>query len=787
MEYLGLTANEVRERLEKYGKNEIAEKEHFSSRTLLISQFPTVINGILFVAAVFSFFLQHYLDGCFILSVILVNAITGFIQEYRAQKSLERLKEYTVPTAQVLRAGKEEKILASHLVPDDLVSISEGDRIPADGVLFEGHHIEVDESILTGESLPVIKDSRDILFMGALVTKGHGMFRVTKTGKETQFGQIAHTLSSIHSERTPLQKNLDKLGKIISFGAILVGLLTIPIGIFHAQPLLPLILVGASIGIAAIPEGLPAVVTIALAVGTHRMAKRGAIVRKMAAVETLGAVQVILVDKTGTITQNAMRVKRVWVKNKEALPQLLEACVLGNTASLIEKGNGKGFEVAGDRTDGALLLWAKEQTETPLPLDGHVLDEYVFDSETKTITTVWKRHDKRFVFVRGAPEAILEKSSLSEKEREELESQFESYAKEGLRTIAFGIKVEEHTEGTSREHLEHHLHFLGFMGLYDPPRVDVLEAIQKAKRAGIRVLMVTGDNELTALTLAKETGLIEKDEDVITGEALMKLSDLELTQLLEKISVFARTKPDQKLRIATLLQQAGYVVAVTGDGVNDALALKKSNVGISMGGESSTDVAKEASDIVLTNDSFATLIEAIEEGRTIYKNIVNAIVYLLSGNLAEISIVFFAQVFNLPFPLLPTQILWINLVTDSLPALALAVGSKDTTVLSKKPRDPKDSILSWKRVVVICVIGFGMATILLLLFTFLSHVNSHDEASTVVFNLLIYFHLLIVIVIGRHSLKKGNVFLLVTVLGLLLIQISLNYIPFTKDILHLVP
>jgi Ca2+-transporting ATPase len=781
----GLSQNDVQERLQKYGKNVVPSKTVSSALEIFYRQFPTVINGILAIAAIFSFLLHNILDGGFILAIIFVNACFGFMQEFRAQKSLEKLKDYTSPTARVIRDQKEEQILAEDLVPDDIVILSEGTRVPADGTLVEITHLEIDESILTGESLAVMKVHGETVFSGTLVTKGKGLFHVDKTGAATRFGQIATTLSTITDEITPLQKNLDQLGKILSFAALIAGLIIIPIGIFNGEKdIFALILVAVSIGIAAIPEGLPAVVTIAFSIGSHQMAKRGAIVRKMAAVETLGAIQVILVDKTGTITQNAMRVKKYWVENKASFPKLLEACVFGNTASLIEKGNGRDYEIMGDQTDGALLLWAKQQETPPEIPDAHVLDEYMFDNETKTITTVWKKQGKKYVYVRGAPESILEKSTLNQAEKKAMLEHIQTYAGEGLRIIGFAIKTESHME-TNRTHLEQGLTFLGIIGIYDPPRKEIKEAIKKARTAGIHVAMVTGDSELTALSLSKEIGLIQRDEDVVTGAELSKMTDDELAAIVLKTSIFARTQPEDKLRIATVLKDKGFVVGVTGDGVNDALALKKADVGIAMG-EGGTDVAKEASDIILTDDNFATLIKAIEEGRGIYKNITNAVLYLLSGNLAEISLVFFAAVFQLPFPLLPTQILWINLITDSLPALALATGSRDATVLHHKPRDPNAPMLDFHRTLLICLIGFSLAGFLLFLFTILLQTNSEGQSRTVVFNLLIYFHLLIVIGIGRHSLKRGNIFLILTIIIILLLQGIINAVPLFQELFHLV-
>ena len=781
----GLTTQQAQQNQVKFGKNIIETHATSSAFSIFFAQFATFINAILGLATVVSFILGNNLDAAFILAIIFINACFGFVQEFKAERALEKLKQYAAPTARVMRDGKEQQLSAAELVPEDIVVLSEGARIPADGKLLSVSNLEVDEAILTGESLSVAKNVSDSVFAGTLVIKGKAHVVIEAIGTKTRFGQIANTMADIKEERTPLQKDFDHLGKLLALIAIVIGALVIPVGLYHNHEIVPLVLVAASIAIAAIPEGLPAVITIAFAIGTHRMAKRNAIVRKMAAIETLGAIQVVLVDKTGTITQNAMKVKEQWLPNQKHLPLLLRSCVLGNTASLVEKGN-KTYEIIGDQTDGAMLLWANQHEHFPRIPDGKVLDEFVFDANTKTITTIWKQETKEYVFVRGAPESILSISKLTPLERKTAEKQFENLAGQGLRVIGFAMKEAKHIEEKNRTKLEQNLTFIGFLALYDPPRPEIKDAVAKAHAAGIHVSMVTGDNERTALTIAKEVGLIEKDEDVVTGDELETLSDDQLTSILLKTRVFARTKPEQKLRIATLLQKQGIVVGVTGDGVNDALALKKADVGISMG-KTGTDVAKEASDIILADDNFATLVKAIEEGRVIYKNIVNAIIYLLSGNLAEISLVFFATLFNLPFPLLPTQILWINLVTDSLPALALATGSKDTSVLFKKPRDPKARLLSFNRVLLILIIGLSLAEFLIMLFAYLLQSHPAIQARTGVFNGLIYLHLLMVIGLGWHSIRKGNIFLIFTIVLIAALQLLITYTPFFQKLFQLSP
>lgn len=774
----GLAPEEVQNLRTQYGENEIITKKPPSPIILFLSNFPNLLNGVLSMAAIFSFVIGDLLDSFFIFAVIIINAIFEFVQEYKAEKSIEKLKTLIRPLARVIRDGKEEQIESKNLVPGDIVILSEGDRIQADGILVKNEDIEIDESILTGESLPVGKKGNDEVYSGTLVTKGKGIFKVTKIGVLTKIGNISKTLSTTEADQTPLQKRLDSLGKIISVIAIVIAFSIIPISIAQGKELFPILLLAISISVAAVPQSLPAIITISLAIGTNRMAKKHAIVRKMPAVETLGSIQYLLVDKTGTLTQNHMQVKEVYLLQKNHETSLLRACVFGNTASLAKKGGKDLYEIIGDKTDGALLLYAQNKVNNLnlLKDGGKITDEFVFDPEEKTITTVWQEGQKRYVYVRGAPEAVLEKSKLSEKERKNATLEYEKFAKQGLRVIGFAVKEEAPEKETERKQLEKDLTFLGFIGIYDPPRKEVKEAVLKSQAAGIQTIMVTGDNELTALTIAKEVGLITKDEEVITGKELSKLSDEELKKILPHIRVFARAQPEDKLRITNALKNLGFIVGVTGDGVNDALALKRADVGVAMG-LSGTDVAKEAADIVITDDNYTTIIHAIEEGRRIYDNILKSVMYLLSGNLAELSLVFFASVAGLPNPLLPTQILWINLVTDGLPALALAADHKDPDLLKRKPRDPKAPILTQNRIVFIGVVGFGISQFLILLFSFLLNFNSEVFSRTIVFNTLVFLHLMIAFAVRGKSIFRPNKLLVLSIIVTFIIQVAITTFP----------
>lgn len=781
----GLTSEHAEKLLAEVGKNEIVTKEQTTPLQILFSQFTTAINAILASAGILAFFISDIFDSLFIFAILIINGLLGFVQEYQAEKALEKLKNYSSPLSRVIRNGKEEQIPTINIVPGDIVVLSEGDLVPADGTLIVEHHMEIDESILTGESLPITKLHNDQAYKGTLISIGHGKMQVTQTGMNTRFGKIASTLETIEIDKTPLQKRLKSLTQLISLFSFIAALFIIAIGIMQGKAFLPVSLLAISVAIAAIPEGLPAVLTIALAIGTKRMAKQKAVVRKMPAVETLGAMQIILIDKTGTLTQNAMRVKKQWLTSNHALSPIVKASLLGNTATLVEKEN-ETHEVMGDRTDGALLLWATIHKDRMHELyhDGTIVEEYPFDPHTKTITVIWKKTTERHVFVRGAAEKLLEKSKLSQKEKETIAHEIETYAKEGLRVIGFGTKTVRSKGEISRETAEKDLTFLGIIGIYDPPRPQAAHAVQEAKNAGVQPIMVTGDNELTALTIAKEVGLIENDEDVITGDELDKLSDDQLQEVIKKIRIFARTKPEDKLRLVQAYKALGFVVGVTGDGVNDALALKQSDVGIAMG-QSGTDVTKEASDIILLDDNFSTLVAAIEEGRNIYHNLVKAITYLLSGNLALICLIILGSLIGLPTPILPTQILWINLIADGLPALALASDTKNPNLIKQSPRNPQAPILTKTLIFYIMVIGATISVSLLITYMLLLNKHSIPVAQTSIFYLFIAFRLVIAFLVRGELIFSFNKMLVLSVFITILLQIMIAVVPIFQQTLGL--
>lgn len=712
----GLSSKAAQTLLSKLGNNEIATKRATTPLQIFFGQFKSVLVVLLILASFASIALGDVLDGVFIMAIVVLNGILGFVQEHKAEKAIEALKIMTVSVVRVIRDGKEQKVDSKYLVPGDIVMLEEGDKVPADCTLIDSLHLEVNESSLTGESMPVEKeydeeDKREI-YLGTIVVKGRTRAQVTATGMQTRFGKIAASLSAIKEEETPLQKKLDVLGRQLGMMALVSSGIVFAIGLSGGHKLIELVLTSISLAVAAVPEGLPAVITITLAVGMQRMSRKKAILRKLSSIEALGSTTVIATDKTGTLTRNQMHVGKIWLDGNvfhsheklsgasaDIFQSLLTTGILCNNASIVFTHNNRGYDVLGDTTEGALLLLARDKgvVSEAVKAKGSLLEEFAFDPVVKMMTVIWKHAKGARVHTKGAPESVIARSThimegdgvvaLTAAKRTEIESAFRDFAKEGLRLIALAYRdirgIPKH-----RSEAEDKLIFIGFVGIADPPRPEAKEAIAMANLAGIRTIMITGDNELTANAIGTHIGLIKRGDEIVTGKQFADMTDSEVKKRLPNIRIFARTTPDQKLRIVQLLQQSGHVVAVTGDGVNDALALKQSDVGVSMG-ITGTDVAKEASDMILVDDNYATLVTAVEEGRTIFDNIKSAVKYLVGCNVGEVVAVVIGMLLGWPLILTPLQLLYINLVTDGLPAIALAVTPKHEGIMKRKPRTSK--------------------------------------------------------------------------------------------------
>ena len=719
----GLSSTEAKKRLEKFGTNEFSEHKKESIFKLFFEQINSLLIYILIGAAVISIVVGEYSDAAIIIFVILLNSVIGVIQESKAEKALEELKKMTTPKAIVKRDGMVKEIPSEQIVPGDIVIIDAGRFIPADLRLMETANFKVEESSLTGESVPVdknanwlttdeapIADQHNMAFMSTLATYGRAVGIVVSTGMQTEIGKIANLLGKQEKEQTPLQKKLAELGKILGIGAVIVSIVIFLIGFFQGRDILDMFLISVSLAVAAIPEGLPAIVTIVLALGVQRMIKRRAVVRKLPAVETLGAVSVICSDKTGTLTQNKMTVTKVFANGTYVAmdssllrgpkySRFFEAMALCNDAVCTEK------EQSGDPTEIALVAAAEA-----VGFDKQILDknyervfEIAFDSNRKMMTTVHQHNGRTFVMVKGALESILpktsywitggKKSALDASEAKKIKNQANEMSLEALRVLAIAYKEISSFSAFTAEQLEKDLIFLGLTGMIDPPREEVKASIAQCKNAGIQTIMITGDNQKTAFAIAKELGIATAEVEAMAGADLDKLSESELCEKVNKIRVFARVSPEHKVKIVKALKTNGRIVAMTGDGVNDAPSLKQADVGVAMG-KGGTDVAKGAADIVLTDDNFATIVAAVEEGRNIYQNIKKSILFLLSCNLGEIITLFIAIILGWPAPLTAVHILWINLITDTLPAISLGLDPDDRDVMKQQPRSIKESIFA---------------------------------------------------------------------------------------------
>ena len=872
----GLSQEEAARRIEKYGPNELRERGMKSPWRILFEQFSETMVVILIISAIISGLLGDLKDTIAILAIVNLNALLGFRQEYQAEKAMAALKKLAVPNVKVRRGGHLLERPAGNLVPGDIIFLEAGNMVPADGRLIESSNLRTQEAALTGESEPVEKshasltdrelplaERTNVVYMGTVVTYGRGQVVITDTGMQTELGNIAELLQTAGPESTPLQQRLEKLGKSLAWAALGLVLLVSVIGLLQGVELKTMFLTAISLGVAAVPEGLPAVVTISLALGARRMLQRKALIRKLPAVEALGSVTVICSDKTGTLTENRMTVTVIdvaehridlteeidrsrigdiftipcddalpseeqtgFLAENPALSLLLATGALCNDAILeCEASRPENFYIIGDPTEGALVVVAariglgKSSLESAFPR----LAEAPFDSERKRMTTVhqmpkqledippgfrmiwnwagWVERVSIVAFTKGAVDGLLEISSnvwvedriepMSAVWRRRIEAANRQLAEEGMRVL--GLAVRSHgqiPQPAGPESLENELTFIGLVGMVDPARPEVYHAVNTSREAGVRPIMITGDHPLTARYIAKELG-ISTEKGIITGKELESLSQNELEETVEKVSVFARVSPEHKLKIVQALQNRGQIVAMTGDGVNDAPALKKADIGLAMG-ITGTDVSKEASDIVLLDDNFATIVAAIEEGRVIYDNIRKFIKYALTSNTGEIWVMLLGPFLGMPLALLPLQILWINLVTDGLPGLALGVEKAERDTMRRPPYPPKESVFA--RGIGRDILWVGLVIGLLSLGVgYWYWVRDLPTWQTMVFSTLTISEMGYVLAIRsqRDSLFSLGVFsnrlLIGAVLLTTLLQIGVVYVPFLQVIFETVP
>lgn len=825
----GLNADEAKNRLLKNGPNKLKETKKKGILSKFISQFKDLMLIILIISAILSALVsvktgESFTDTIVILFVVVLNAILGVIQESKAEKAIEALKDMSLPYIKVKRDGKVQSIKTEEIVVGDIVLVEAGDSIPADMRILHNHSLRVEEAALTGESVPVDKqdavipgdkeislgDRTNMLYSGSSVVYGRAEAIVVATGMDTELGKIAEAISNQKVEITPLQKKINELSKVLTVIVIVIAVLMFFIGMLEGNPILEVFMLAISLAVAAIPEGLSAVITITLAMGVQKMAKEKAIVRKLSAVEALGSTEVICSDKTGTLTQNKMTLRKIYVDMnlvdvenvnnideittengivKEDFDMLANISILCNDTTF---GEDKGAKVLlGDPTETCLVDFGKkvgfdkEEMEKQHPR----MDELPFDSTRKMMTTVNEFEDKYVILTKGAVESILDKSNkillngkveeVTSELKEQILAENLSMAKDALRVLACAYRITEKKEVIDKS--EEDLIFVGLVGMIDPPRKEAKRAVEKCFNAGMIPVMITGDNIDTAMAIAKELGILKEGNKAITGLELDKLSDEELYSQVEDIRVYARVSPENKIRIVKAWKKRGKIVAMTGDGVNDAPALKGADIGIGMG-ITGTEVSKSVSSMVLADDNFATIVVAVKEGRRIYNNIQNVIAYLLASNLAEVLIIFIATLFNKVL-LLPIQILWINLVTDTIPAIALGFEREERNIMKQKPRNSKESLFTPFLMARIIVPGVLKAIIIFVLYFVLENMYDATIASGAVFVTLSIIELLFAFICrsDRKSVFKigllTNKLMLLCMLGAILLQVAIVTIP----------
>lgn len=734
-EKTGLSDEDVKQRQEKYGKNKLQEKKKESLFIKFLKQFNDFMIIILIIASIISAVVakmqgeNDYVDSIIIIGIVVFNALMGVIQEAKAEKSIEALKQMTPQIAKVIRNGKKIEINAEDLVNGDIIELEAGNYVPADCRILESHNLKIEESSLTGETEPSLKDAdiickkdiplgdmKNMAFMASITVNGHGKAVVTETGMNTKVGQIANMIIEDKAPETPLQKKLGEVGKVLGLACLVICVIIFAMGLIkHIEPV-EMFMTSVGLAVAAIPEGLPAIVTIMLSIGVTKMAKKNSIIRKLPAVETLGSSSVICSDKTGTLTQNKMKVVEVRSQNKKFITELATLC----TDCEISVENGNRI-VSGEPTEKAIVDEGidigslKNELEMLMPR----VNEVPFDSNRKMMTTIHRIGNKYRVITKGAPDVLLQKCTkeilevngrqgqynirVQALQTSKIQSDNRQMAQKALRVIAVAYKdIDFLPSKIDSANLENNLTFVGLIGMIDPPREGVKEAVRTCKNAGIKTVMITGDHLETAKTIAKDLGILNLNDKAITGQELDKMTQSQLEKNIREYSVFARVTPEHKVRIVKAWQRNGAVVAMTGDGVNDSPALKNADIGIAMG-KNGTDVAKNAADIILTDDNFVTIVEAVKQGRNIYDNIKKAIHFLIATNIGEIVTIFMGLVLGLKSPLLAIQLLWINLVTDSLPAIALGLENPEKDIMNRKPVNSKKGIFAdglWNKIIV---------------------------------------------------------------------------------------
>ncbi|MEA2097529.1 MAG: cation-transporting P-type ATPase [Patescibacteria group bacterium] len=839
----GLSADEVEKRLKKYGKNELPKKEKFTSLDVAISQFKSPLVYILLIAAFVSFALKEFIDTGVIIFAVMINAVVGFIQETKAECALERLKQMIEHKSYVIRDGIEKEVNSIDIVPGDIIVLRAGDRVPADGRILEVHELDINESSLTGESIPVSKlvetlnqkgvseSKKNMAYMGTSVVRGRGMIIVSSTGINTKFGQIALLLKETKKEKTPLQIKLAEFSKLFGILTLVMVVAIVAIGLFRGIKFEEIFITSVAIAVAAIPEGLLVAVTVILAIGMQRILKKGSLVRKLVAAETLGSTTVICTDKTGTLTEGKMQVDHIitmasefsLTKEKSKRIKIIEeerhrldhmiAIKIGMICNnaIIENPDDelKKWKIHGDYTERALLQSGITVGFDPekIKKDFLKIEEIPFSSERKLMATLNKENSDDYkMYVKGAPEEIInrskyvlvesEKRKMTEDDLKFLKRKQNDLSKKGLRVLGVAFRSFENDisvkfKEENEDKVVNELVFVGLIALKDPLRREAKDTIKLAKEAGIKTIMITGDNCITAKTIANELGMKVDDNNILDGEKLDQMSTKEFNNIVNKIKVYARVSPHHKSRIVDAWQSRGEVVAMTGDGVNDAPALKSADIGVALG--SGTEVAKETADIVLLDNNFKTIITAVEQGRVIYENIRKVILYLVSDSFSEVIIIAGSLIVGLPVPLVAAQILWINLVTDGFPDVALTLEPKEPNIMKDSPRKKDEPLLNFEIKVLIVAISVASGILALAVFWYVLNVTGEfQRASTIAFSILAIDSLVYVFFIRslRHSILAKNIFSNKYLVGAVILglafQLAAIYHPFLQKVLQTV-